>query len=155
MSSSQAQPSIDATAAPIHQETDAALCRCGSAPYVVCLTPTEDRSALLVDIYESDDAFTIEGSAPGAHPQDIQITMEGTRVTIHVRPESGQTLRPGRAVRRERYAGGWRRSIVLPMTVTPAALTWALRDGVLSLRIAKTAPISATEAAQDTAGAAM
>jgi HSP20 family molecular chaperone IbpA len=117
----------------------------GPGLYTFCLSPHEDRSALLVDISESDDAIIVEGSVPGARREDIDITLVGNVVNIQVRPrpsprpQPGKQPKPGqrRYVRRERYAAGWRRAIELPMGIDPDALTWSVVLGVLTLRIRK------------------
>jgi nucleotide-binding universal stress UspA family protein/HSP20 family molecular chaperone IbpA len=105
------------------------VCYHGPLPYTVCLSPTEDRSAFLVDIYETDGMLTIEGAAPGVRREDIEVTAARDVVMIHVRPRPAPRPRPGRCVRRERYAGGWSRTIELPMEVEPSALTWSVTRG--------------------------
>jgi HSP20 family protein len=122
---------------PSARRESARACYGGAAPYTLCLSPTEDRSAFLVDIYETDDALTIEGAAPGARREDIEITVVRDVVTIQVRPRPAPRPTPGRCVRRERYAGGWSRAIELPAPVESSALTWSVTRGVLMLRIRK------------------
>jgi HSP20 family protein len=106
-------------------------------PYTVCLSPTEDRSALLVDMYVADDTLIIEGSVPGVRRADVTIDIHGAIIAIHA--ASHTSARRGCYVRRERYAGGWSRTIELPTPVEPSTLTWNVTRGVLTLRICKPA----------------
>ncbi len=113
------------------------VCRWGSLPFAACLSPTDDRSALPVDVFESDEAITIEGSAPGVGREDVEITVADTVITIHVRPHPAPRHGHGRYLRRERFAGGWSRTIELPTPVAANSMAWDLEQGVLTLRIAK------------------
>ncbi len=117
------------------------ICHCGSVPFTVCLSPTTDRAALPVDIFESDGAITIEGSIPGVRREDVAIAVRGNIISIQARPRPA-TQRHRRYVRRERYAGGWSRTIELPLHVAPGAMTWRLQHGIVALRIVKHAPLT-------------
>jgi HSP20 family protein len=89
-----------------------------------------------VDIFETDGAMIIEGSLPGVRREEIEIDVQGTILTIRARPRPAPRQRRRRYVRRERYAGGWSRTIELPQYVATGALTWRLRRGIVTLRIA-------------------
>lgn len=106
-------------------------------PGVYCFSPSEDRSALLLDIYEDAGGLTIQASAPGALPEDIAIQTAGDVVTIRVKTRPAKRPAECTTVRRERYAGHWQRSVELPFTIEAKALSWELDHGILTIHIAK------------------
>jgi HSP20 family protein len=125
---------------PPHQgggATVTAISQLGAVPFTVCLLPTADRGALPVDIFESDGAMIIEGSLPGVRREEVEIDIQGNTITIRARPRPAPRQRRRRYMRRERYAGGWSRTIELPQYLATGALTWRLRRGIVTLRIAK------------------
>ncbi|HEX6817650.1 MAG TPA: Hsp20/alpha crystallin family protein [Ktedonobacterales bacterium] len=107
------------------------------SPCVSCISPSDDRSALLVDIYEADDALILKATAPGALDEDIDVVTAGNVLTIHVTQRPGVRPEGSSAIRRERYAGPCRRVIELQFTVEESALSSTLERGVLTVRIAK------------------
>lgn len=112
-------------------------------PCVWCLSPSNDRSALLVDIYEAPRALTLIASTPGVRRSDIDVATGGRMVTIRVAQPVASRPKRSSTVRRERYAGHWSRAIELPFPVDVSAVSWTLVRGVLTVRIAKPAPSSA------------
>jgi HSP20 family molecular chaperone IbpA len=147
MSNNSAQRTDRAHSSLLQQGADASIYQLGAAPFTLCLAPTADRGALAVDIFESADAIIIEGSIPGVRRDDVEIVVRSNIVTIRAR------IRPAprhqrHYVRRERYAGGWSRTIELPQHVMPGAMTWRLRQGVVTLRIAKHAALTVAAPAE-------
>jgi HSP20 family molecular chaperone IbpA len=108
-------------------------------PCVCCLSPSDDRSALLVDVYEAHDALFLKASVPGVLPQDLDIATAGRVVTIRATQPPATRPKGCTTIRRERYAGPWTRVIELPFGVESGAISQTLTRGVLTIRITKPA----------------
>lgn len=80
----------------------------------------------------------VRAEVPGVKPDQIQLEIEPRRLTItgeRAAPEAGQ----GSYHRRERGFGRFSRTIQLPDDLDPASATAEVRNGVLTVRIAKRA----------------
>lgn len=106
---------------------------------VCCISPSDDRSALLIDIYDAPDALVVMATAAGAFPEDVRIETVGPLMTISVKQHPGAKPPESSSVRRERYAGSLTRDIELPFAVDARAISTTLERGVLTVRIAKPA----------------
>lgn len=93
-----------------------------------------------LDVYESEDKlhYLIEASLPGFKPEEIQITVEGDTLLIHVQKKEESKTEKGSFVRRERYEGEMSRSITLPTTIDPAKVEATYEHGLLRLTVPKT-----------------
>jgi len=94
-----------------------------------------------VDVWEDDDAVYVEAELPGVKPEDVDITLEGSILTIRGEkkdPRQGQTT--DYHLRERRY-GRFARSFQLPSTVDESKVTANLKDGVLTVRIEKKAEV--------------
>ena len=104
-------------------------------------------SRVRVDVDEDDTAYTMRAEVPGARKEDIQVSVEGTQVTLAA--EVRDELRNGspethdgagqRSLYRERTYGRLSRSFTLPQEVDPQGATAQYRDGVLTLVLPKKA----------------
>jgi HSP20 family protein len=89
-----------------------------------------------VDILENDTGFSFVCEVPGARPEDVSVTLEKGRLTVHaqLRARYPQTA----AVRRlERLPGELTRSFQLGDGVDPDQVTAALENGLLTVQVAK------------------
>ena len=97
-------------------------------------------SRVRVDVDEDDTAYTMRAEIPGARKEDIQVSVEGTQVTLaaEIRPEThdGAGQRP---LYRERTYGRLSRSFTLPQEVDSQGAAAQYRDGVLTLVLPKKA----------------
>ncbi len=91
-----------------------------------------------VNFWESGDAFLFEMEVPGVKNDQLDVSVVGDELTIKVeRPETepdGATCH-----RRERPVGSLTRVIRLPGEVDAAKVEAELRNGVLTLRLPKSA----------------
>jgi HSP20 family protein len=93
-----------------------------------------------LDVYETSQAYIIEGDVPGVRLADIDIrfeqntlTIKGTRAaTLHV-PEQAEL----RVYTAERASGDFARSIRLPEYVDGDRIEASLADGVLRITVPK------------------
>ncbi len=103
---------------------------------------TEDPRAGLVfrpdvDILEESDAFVIHADMPGASEETVDVQLEKGLLTLHARvAESRRKTRPLYAEYRD---GSYFREFRLSKDIDVAAVTARMKDGVLELRLPKSA----------------
>lgn len=104
--------------------------------------PTGGRSAgafPATNLYEAGDAYVLTAELPGVRPEDIEVSMEGTTVTLRGERKIDHGDRETSAHRLERRAGSFRRAFELPLRVDPDKVEAVHRNGVLMLRLPKAA----------------
>ncbi len=91
---------------------------------------------LRVDIYETDDSYTVKAFVPGVTAENLDITTQQHTVTIQAEQpvESHDNVR---YYLRERPSGTWVRSFNLPMPIDAEHIDAKLEAGVLILTIPK------------------
>ncbi len=98
-----------------------------------------DISALAVDISEDEHNLIIHASLPGFRKEDVNVEVHDGVLTITAtRTEESQTS-DKKYLRRERRSGSVMRSIALPEAVAHDKAEAELKDGVLELRLPKSA----------------
>ncbi|HUT74766.1 MAG TPA: Hsp20/alpha crystallin family protein [Armatimonadota bacterium] len=87
-----------------------------------------------VDVSESAESFVFEAELPGVQREDIQIEVEGDRLTIsgERKPADGREY-----VRVERPHGPFHRSFAIAVPIEHAAASASFRDGVLEVTLPK------------------
>jgi HSP20 family protein len=89
-----------------------------------------------VNLYETSDAYVLTAEVPGVAPEDLEISLEGSTVTL--RGERKLAAEEGANVHRsERPVGSFRRAIDLPVTIDGEKVEAVHRLGVLTLRLPK------------------
>jgi len=89
-----------------------------------------------VNLYESPDAYVLSAELPGLRSEDIEIQIEGNRVSLRGQ-RSIEHPEDASVHRAERRAGSFRRTIELPADVDADKAEAAHRNGVLMLRVPK------------------
>jgi HSP20 family protein len=91
-----------------------------------------------LDLSETQEGYLVEAALPGLKPEDLEITVENTVLTIkgEIRQQSEDKQR--KYHRTERHFGAFQRTIGLPTTVKADAIQASLENGVLRLNIPKT-----------------
>jgi HSP20 family protein len=92
-----------------------------------------------VNLYEREDAFVLTAELPGVRPEDVEVTLEGSTVSIRGErrieyPEANISVH-----RRERQSGSFRRAFELPVPIDADKVEAVQRNGVLMLRLPKSA----------------
>lgn len=92
-----------------------------------------------LDMIESDKDITLKLDVPGVKPEDIDIDVAGSMLTIRgekkvEREERGKEYRYS-----EREQGTFMRSVPLPASADPGKVEAVCKDGVLTVTIAKAA----------------
>ena len=92
-----------------------------------------------VDIAERKDAYLVSVELPGVGLDDLEITFEGSLLTIQGERHVPQDSSEQKMHRVERRYGAFRRSITLPTHVMADAIEASVQDGVLYILVPKAA----------------
>jgi HSP20 family protein len=101
------------------------------------LSGFRDRPAM--DVYQNDEAVTIEAHLPGIKREELEITISGSLLTIKGERHAKQELKEEHYLRREVHYGTFLRQIMLPEHADPEQATASFSDGVLKLVFPKQA----------------
>ncbi len=102
----------------------------------------EEESGMQIrsDIAEDETTFTIKAEIPGVKKEDIQVSIDGNRVTISAESKQESEEKAGaKVIRKERYYGKVFRSMTLDCDVDQDAADAQYADGVLTLILPKKA----------------
>ena len=91
-----------------------------------------------MDVIEHDDAFEVRASVPGVRPEDVEVTVQGERVSVRAEVRSDEERRSANWLMREHRYGTLQRSITLPAPVSSEHAEARIEHGVLTLRLPKT-----------------
>ena len=91
-----------------------------------------------VNLYESTEGYVLTAEIPGVKSEDLDVSVEGERVTIRGEraieyPSEGSTA----LHRRERQTGVFHRAFDLPEPADPEKTEAVCRHGILMVRIPK------------------
>ncbi|MDB5352231.1 MAG: hspA 2 [Planctomycetota bacterium] len=92
---------------------------------------------LLIDVSESEDAYTVKASLPGVKPDDVQITVQGDTLMIRAETTAEEEQKGEQWHIRERRVGVFQRSITLPTPVDADKAQAQFDNGVLTLTLPK------------------
>lgn len=91
-----------------------------------------------LDVSETDQAFEIRAELPGVKKEDVQVAIDGPRVTIEAECRQANEQRQGeQVVYSERSTRKYQRSFTLPSEVEDTNAQARLEDGVLMLSLPK------------------
>lgn len=94
----------------------------------------------LMNLYETSEGYVLTAELPGVRPEDIEISLDGERVTIRGKREIDYPKDEKTSLhRRERQSGLFRRSFELPVPIDADKTAAVHSHGVLMLRIPKSA----------------
>ena len=93
-----------------------------------------------VDVYETTTEVIATCDIPGLEKEDdIQINVDQNMLSIRGSVNTATEINEGNLYRQERYAGSFYRSISLPSPVSRDGVKATYRNGVLEVRMQKTA----------------
>lgn len=92
---------------------------------------------LPVDIFESDEAYTLVASVPGFKQDQVEVTFEDGILSIKAKAEDHKA--PGRWLRQERPYGSFVRRLEVPAQVETSKINAHFENGELTIAIPKTA----------------
>ncbi len=91
-----------------------------------------------VNLYENTDAYHLVAELPGVEPSDIEVSIEGSTITLRGERKidyAGEAdANPHRV---ERRSGEFRRAFELPAAIDADAVEATVKHGVLTLRLPK------------------
>jgi len=90
-----------------------------------------------VNIYEANDGYVLEAELPGVSNDGLEITVEGTELTI-VGHRTRESV-PGEPLFRERPAADFRRLFDLDPAIDTGKIDAKMHQGVLTLTLPKSA----------------
>ena len=90
-----------------------------------------------LEIAETEEALAVRAEVPGFTAKELDIQVEGNRLTIAGKHESKEDSKKGKTIYSERCASEIFRSIHLPSDVDGSKVSATLKDGVLSLELPK------------------
>jgi len=101
----------------------------------------EERGAIVpsFDVRETKDAYIFKADLPGFREQDIDVSVTGNRLSVSGKREAEQVEDSDTYYCCERSYGSFTRSFTLPEGVNAEQVQADLKEGVLSLRLPKTA----------------
>jgi HSP20 family protein len=88
-----------------------------------------------LEIAETDEALTVRAEVPGFTAKELDIRVEGNRLTIAGKHESKEESTKGKTIYSERCAREILRSVDLPSDVDGTKANATLKDGVLNLEL--------------------
>jgi HSP20 family protein len=123
-----------------------------------------DLARLPLDVRTTPEALLVEASLPGVKPEDVDITVENSTLTIRAEDRSEHTGEESGWLVREIARGGVMRTVTLPTGLEADKAEATFEHGVLKLRIPRAEqtkprqiqirPVTAGEAAAVKPGAA-
>lgn len=96
---------------------------------------SEAGAYLPLDVYTTKDAIVVRALVPGVKPADVEITIEGSTVTL--RGEIKPAQEEGTYLLQEQRYGPFARSIELALPIQADKAEAAFEHGVLTLTIPK------------------
>ncbi len=94
----------------------------------------------LVEVSESDSALSVRAEVPGFAPGDLDINLDGRRLTISGKREKHEERQEKKTIYLETRSDQFLRVVDLPADVKAADVKVILKDGILELELPKAAP---------------
>jgi len=103
--------------------------------------PTSPVLRARMDVLDKGENFEVKIDLPGVKKDDIQVTIEGPRVSISAESKSESESKDSRVLHSERYTARYARSFELPVEVNESGAAARFEDGVLTLALPKRAAV--------------
>jgi HSP20 family protein len=95
------------------------------------------EGTLPLDVSEKDDTYTITASLPGVKPEDLEITAQGSTLTIKGETKTEEEKKEKDYVVKERREGEFSRTFTLATPIDADKATAKFEHGVLTLTVPK------------------
>jgi len=93
-----------------------------------------------MDVIDKGTGYEVVVDLPGVKREDINVSVEGTRVAISANSKSESETKDGEVLHSERWATSYARTFELPAEVNDAGAEAKFDNGVLKLALPKRAP---------------
>lgn len=90
-----------------------------------------------LDIAESEDEFTVKAEIPGCKPEDVDISIHGSTLTISGEKKQEEERKEKGYYHAERSYGSFRRDVNLASEVDAAKVEATCKDGILTVKLPK------------------
>lgn len=93
-----------------------------------------------IDVSENDKEYLVRAEVPGAKKEDIQVSIDGNRVSIRAEVKGEKEEKSGNGTRtlfKETYYGSASREFTLALDVDDKASVAKYEDGILKLTLPK------------------
>jgi len=98
----------------------------------------QDAVSIKLDVAEKNGNYVVRAEIPGVNKDDIQVSIEGSQVTISAEVKRESEKKEGeRVLHTERYYGSAFRSFSLPAEVDETHSSAKYENGVLELTLVK------------------
>ena len=95
-----------------------------------------------MDVTETDDGYRVHAEMPGVKKEDVNVEIEGNRVTISGETRREKETKDGdKMLRSERYFGNVYRAFTLPAELNETLSEAKFADGILELKLMKKVPV--------------
>jgi HSP20 family protein len=92
------------------------------------------------DVIDKGDKYAVSVDLPGMRKEDIQVSIDGARISISAEDKSQRQVKDGdKVLHTERHATSYARSFELPAEVTEEGADASFENGVLQLTLPKRA----------------
>jgi HSP20 family protein len=92
-----------------------------------------------IDVVETEEGFEVYCDLPGVEEKDMDISLAANVLTIKGEKRPPERQVEAKTYRREDWSGTFQRTLSLPKTVEPDSVEARLKDGVLTVTLAKRA----------------
>jgi len=96
---------------------------------------TEKYAAPNVNIFETQEGYVLQAEMPGVSKEGLEITVEGTEITITGRRSPDPV--PGEPLFRERHTADYRRVFELDPAIDTSKVSAKINQGVLTVTLPK------------------
>jgi HSP20 family protein len=97
-----------------------------------------DRTtAPAVDVIETEDEYLVMADLPGVDKKDLEVSVTGSLLSIKGDKRAERDADKKRIFRKETWVGSFSRTIDLPAQIDSGRIGAELKDGVLTVHIAK------------------
>ncbi|AFV75485.1 molecular chaperone (small heat shock protein) [Thermus oshimai JL-2] len=91
------------------------------------------------DLYETDEALILEMAVPGLSPEDLEVSLEGNKLTVRGQVRLSTDEKARRYYLQEMAHGSFVRTFALPVEVDASGAKAEFRHGILRLTMPKVA----------------
>lgn len=96
------------------------------------------RDTPALNIYETESEVKVDVSLPGIKPEEVEVTISGSTLTIEGAHEAKDEVKDDKYFRREVQYGSFTRSIELPVNADTDKAEAAFENGMLHIVFPKT-----------------
>jgi len=97
----------------------------------------KSEGQLAIDVYQNEKELVIQSTIAGIKPEDLDIFIEGDKVSIKGKREKPIEEGERNYFYQECYWGAFSREIILPVEVDPSRTEASFKEGILTIRIPK------------------